>query len=282
MILSYQDSTNNWLWDTTWLKNGKFTFKGFIDQPTLANLGDPKDINGGTINTVLLFIEPTEMTVQLIEGDYDKADLKGSDVQAEYKLFLKEKNKVDLKWEATSKEYDKLRAINNSKDEDFIEKTSIKLNQITPKITLRDQEIEFLKYNYIRDFPHSYVSAYFLATFSKRPPLEYQKASFKKINNNLKKFRYGKLLKDEIEKRILVDIGAAAPEFSGSNPEGKIVKLSDLKGKFVLIDFWASWCVPCREGFPDLKKYYDQYNSKGFRSLPYPSTEENPIGKKLF
>ncbi len=108
MILSYQDSTNNWISDTTWLKNGKFTFKGFIDQPTVGSLGDPKYVPGGTINTVLLFLEPKKMTVKFVEGDYENADLKGSDVQDEYKVFLKEENKVKLKWKAITDEYDKL------------------------------------------------------------------------------------------------------------------------------------------------------------------------------
>lgn len=59
MILSYQqDSTNNWRSNTTWLKNGKFTFEGFIDQPTLGILGDPKYVDGGSVNSVFLFLEP--------------------------------------------------------------------------------------------------------------------------------------------------------------------------------------------------------------------------------
>lgn len=49
-----------------------------------------------------------------------------------------------------------------------------------------------------------------------------------------------------------------------NNPEGKPLKLSDYKGKFVLIDFWASWCGPCREENPNLVKTYQQFKDKGF------------------
>jgi thiol-disulfide isomerase/thioredoxin len=59
-------------------------------------------------------------------------------------------------------------------------------------------------------------------------------------------------------------IGSFAPELAFENPEGKILKLSDLKGKVVLLDFWASWCRPCRMENPNVVNMYKKYNSKGF------------------
>jgi thiol-disulfide isomerase/thioredoxin len=58
-----------------------------------------------------------------------------------------------------------------------------------------------------------------------------------------------------------------APEISLNTPEGKTVKLSELQGKIVLIDFWASWCVPCRKENPTLVKLYSKYQKKGFTIL---------------
>lgn len=266
MILKYQDSTNNWLSDTTCLKNGKFTFKGFIDQPTFAILGDPKYVNFGEVNTVTFFMEPKEMTVQLIEGDYENANFKGSNIQEDYKLFLKEENAVTQKWKSITEEREKLLLTLDSIQTDSIDTEIInrKLDLIRPKMDQRNQEMADIRYKYIAQFPDSYISAFFLALTNKRPSIEFQRAAYEKFSHKVKNSRYGQYLKDEIQRRILVDIGAAAPDFSGISPEGKTVQLSDLKGKIVLIDFWASWCVPCREGIPNLKKYYDQYNSKGF------------------
>ena len=61
--------------------------------------------------------------------------------------------------------------------------------------------------------------------------------------------------------------GQPAPEISLSNMEGRLVSLSDLKGKVVLIDFWASWCGPCRNNNPRLVKLYEKYHEKGFEIL---------------
>ena len=66
-------------------------------------------------------------------------------------------------------------------------------------------------------------------------------------------------------KRITgVAIGDVAPDFTLNDPEGKPVQLSSLRGKYVLIDFWASWCGPCRQENPNVVRMYNKFKDKGF------------------
>jgi peroxiredoxin len=70
------------------------------------------------------------------------------------------------------------------------------------------------------------------------------------------------------------EIGKEPPAFSGKTANGEKVSLSDYKGKVTIIDFWASWCKPCKEGFPFLVELYDNYSDKGFEVLGVNLDEE--------
>ena len=77
-------------------------------------------------------------------------------------------------------------------------------------------------------------------------------------------------INDDPDKKYAVELlkpGTEAPNFKLKTPEGRDLSLSSFKGKYVVLDFWASWCRPCRASFPEMKKIYARFKDKGFEIL---------------
>jgi thiol-disulfide isomerase/thioredoxin len=130
---------------------------------------------------------------------------------------------------------------------------------------LRDVYLLPLVESFVKKHPDSYASAYVLAG-SGRPvgSIEQKEQLLAFLSNRMKKSSQGKKYTDFIQGLKSSAVGTQVTNFVLSDPQGKEVDLKDLKGKYVLIDFWASWCAPCRKSFPHMREVYKNYKSDKF------------------
>ena len=121
---------------------------------------------------------------------------------------------------------------------------------------------------FIKANPNSWVSMDALQKIGGGVPQYAQVAPFYEamspaLKNSPPGREYGKML--QVIKDVA--IGAQAPNFTQQTPDGKAVSLADYRGKYVLVDFWASWCKPCREENPVVAKVYNEYKGRNFDIL---------------
>ncbi|HYE54317.1 MAG TPA: AhpC/TSA family protein [Chitinophagaceae bacterium] len=123
------------------------------------------------------------------------------------------------------------------------------------------REAEFL---FVRDNPGSIISASVLSVYSSSWGKDTSAMLYKGFTDEVKNSIYGKRVSEYISLVRNIQVGDVFVDFSQEDTKGRLRKLSELKGKVVLLEFWGSWCGPCRKGNPGLVKIYNEFKSGGF------------------
>ena len=271
--LAYRLNGKN-VMDSAVVNNGAFQFNGNVNAPVMAQLIlDHKAVGianlGRSADVLSLYIDHGLITVTSADS-VKLGTVRGSKINqefAEYNAFLSGPKKL---MEAVNNEYG---AATEDKRKDPVYR-----QQMQARYEKASDEKEALQQKFIQAKPDSFFSLVALTEIA-GGSMDVAKIEpvFKGLSADLRTSEAGKAFAAQIEAARATSIGAMAPQFTQNDVNDKPVSLSSFKGKYVLIDFWASWCGPCRAENPNVVNAYNQYKDKNFTVLGI--SLDNP-GKK--
>ena len=253
--------------DTFVGKDGKFEFELTLDKVEMAYIIQPRilrnDIEDPRIFNVPL-VGGEEMRIW--QTDRERYDVDGTGFYADYHqvdLFNENASKeVSLNWQ---------KYIKMSRDASISKETSQKFNEEVYSPSLQRYQQSLM--DYIKAHPKQEAAVMLLKEFDEMDKIEEVFMLFDaSIREGRMKTLYDRWMK-EAEERVLAEkkeneaakkqaAGIDAPQFTLNDLNDKPLSLSSLRGKYVILDFWGSWCVWCIKGFPKMKEYYAKYPGK--------------------
>lgn len=243
-------SANNKIIDSTIVIGEKFYFTGKIEKPTNVFLMIKNSRDYKTFwleNNAIYFIAE--------KGKFRESKITGSKTQ-------KEEDLLDNRIKPLRKVQDSLSNILNDQTLSKSYQDSI----INIYNESWENEAEVYK-TFIKEFPNSHVSVRILNVYKAVWGKETSSKLFDLTSQEIKQSDNGKSIARFIELNRNLQIGDKYVDFEQENPNGKKIQLSNIKAKYILIEFWASWCKPCRATNPSLIKYYEQYKDQGFEII---------------
>lgn len=239
--------------------NNKFYFKGETANPSNARgvIGSVK-----SRRSFSLFIEKGKIKVSGTVDSLDNIIVTGTTSN----------NDQTSSRAVTEKFYNSIKALRlalKDKQPDLDE-----YKNISTAISKKFDSIQLYELDFIRAHPKSLMSGTYLYVLEDKIPLEQLEELYSPMSNEIKQSGFGSIVREKIVARKRVTIGNPAPDFVSTDTSGKSIRLSSFQGKYVLLEFWANWCVPCRQQSPHLVEMYKKYSDKGFTIIQYSVDEK--------
>jgi thiol-disulfide isomerase/thioredoxin len=268
--------------DTVKVENGKFLFKGTVKEPEFHFIS----VEGKPQDKLDLILEHGEIAIEVDKDSLFKSKKSGTynnDMLTKYvdmtKVFKKDEDAF------RNKNRDAYMAAFQKQDQATMDQLNNEYKKIKEKREAK--ELAFIKEN-----PKAYINIFLIGQIAGTKTPEEGKKLYESLDPELKKTEKGKELAKAFSDtppapaapavapgKSNAEVGSTAPAFSANTPAGKKLSLKEAMGKVTIIDFWASWCGPCRKENPNVVALYNEYHAKGLNiigvSLDKPGEDAN-------